>query len=711
MNRILKDTRSSDSEKIPLFDEKMRRAQKAAMANQWNEFMRIIKEEKIDMFGWFDLLGNTAIHVVTRSNKPQLLIELLQMLPDEDHRWRAVRTKNREENTVLHEVIFCKKVEMADVVLKYDKSAEGEVSEEMNRSLLEMTNIKGETPLFRAAKYGKLKMLKHLADHLAKHNKVGDIQRHLHRALDNFSALHASVIGQYFDVALWLVRLDQGLALEKGQKDQRGFTCLQLLSKMPHVFRSHSSMGLVKRFIYHLLPDEGYEIGDGESLKLFSHGKDLESGKFDDRNFPKSVISKINYSFWKRFAKEFEGINDMWKQKKKHRLAESLADILVECDLSWQVSCDNYKRTLIVMPSLPCNVAKRRNQIEAKRQQREDEQKRQLEKPKSSREESLTYNYTPLLIAASNGIVEIVERILDVNPEAIHHVSNDEQNILHMAIKHRQMEIFKIIKRKKGLKSLVPRITSEGRTILHQVARMDYYKGGHLAGVAFQLQDELHWYDRVRKIVPHHYHMHCDEDGQTPGDVLELDHDQMVKNAQKWLKETAQSCSTVAVLVATVVFAAAYTIPGGSEGGTPVFLRSPIFLFFTVMDVVGLATSLASVVMFLSILTSPCELWDFHKSLPRKLNLGFAFLFFSLITTMLAFSATILLTIRLEWKNWTSTLVYGAAFFPVTVFGIIQFPVYMVAESMVKQLGKQVKKVLPSRLIKCFTKRNERKYF
>ena len=28
-----------------------------------------------------------------------------------------------------------------------------------------------------------------------------------------------------------------------------------------------------------------------------------------------------------------------------------------------------------------------------------------------------------------------------------------------------------------------------------KIPRMDYYKGEHLAGVAFQLQDELRWYD------------------------------------------------------------------------------------------------------------------------------------------------------------------------------------------------------------------------
>ena len=115
--------------------------------------------------------------------------------------------------------------------------------------------------------------------------------------------------------------------------------------------------------------------------------------------------------------------------------------------------------------------------------------------------------------------------------------------------------------------------------------------------------------------------MHCDIDGYTPEDMLEIEHDKMLKEAQIWLKETAQSCSTIAILVAIVVFAAAYTIPGGTVNGTPVFLHSSVFLFFTIMDVVALATSLASVVIFLSILTSPCELWDFHKALPQKLNL------------------------------------------------------------------------------------------
>ena len=56
----------------------------------------------------------------------------------------------------------------------------------------------------------------------------------------------------------------------------------------------------------------------------------------------------------------------------------------------------------------------------------------------------------------------------------------------------------------------------------------------------------------------------------------------------------------MAVLVATVALAAAYTVPGGvNDNGVPVFLDSPLFLFFTITDVAALACSLVSVMMLI----------------------------------------------------------------------------------------------------------------
>ncbi|KAK9209637.1 hypothetical protein WN944_002004 [Citrus x changshan-huyou] len=237
-----------------------------------------------------------------------------------------------------------------------------------------------------------------------------------------------------------------------------------------------------------------------------------------------------------------------------------------------------------------------------------------------------------LLFAVSNGIIEILEEIRHKYPQTLDNVNEKGQNRLHVAIMYRQLEIFEIIKEKMqlSLAEWALKIDNEGYTILHQVADMKYYKQGTQAGPVLQFQDELEWFE---------------------------------------------SCSTLAILIATVVFTAAFTVPGGTnDKGFPHFLESPLFYVFTVMDVVSLALSLSSVVMFLSILMSSFDSSDFLSVLPSKLTIGFTLLFFSVLTSMITFSASILLIIRLE-KKWTATL-YAAAFFPVIVLALMQFPFY-----------------------------------
>ncbi|KAL1324438.1 hypothetical protein HN51_034598 [Arachis hypogaea] len=707
---MAESVRESIKEQISMFDEKMISAQRAARRENWREFKKIFEEDRMRLLEPLDLFGNTAIHIATHSNSPNLLQELLEMLPRQE-RWRAMRMGNCVNNTLLHEIIFCTTVEMAGVVFKLEKELQ---QEEPYEPLVEVRNDSGESPLFRAAKLGKLKMLKYMAKHV-----VGDIRSHFVR-FDRCSILHACILGQFFDVAIWLLKLDGNLAQHK---DMDGLTCLQLLANMPLVFRSQTpSMGAVKNLMYYLLPDEGYEIDDDydekgeeeEESVVFRQKTDLESGPLDEAKQPVhqfAAFSRINYSIWKILAKEFNGIGHIWQKKKQHKLAECLAELLVQKDFSWQISFHSNFQPLIVLPILSSKLDRIKEiQLMKEKRQLVEIAHSRISKPllkESISEASHFKNYTPLLMAAGSGIVEIVEKIIDMNPEAISHVSQDEHNVLHMAVKHRQLKIFNLIKRNSAFKSLIHRITGEGRTLLHQVARMEFYKEQRLPGVAFQLQDELRWYERVRRIVPPHYLMHCDKDGLTAKDVLEMEHQDMHKEAKSWIKETAQSCSTVAVLVATVVFAAAYTIPGGSQNGTPVFFGSRVFLFFTITDVVALVSSLASVVMFLSILTSPFELWDFYKSLPRKLSLGFALLFFSLVCTMLAFSATVLLTIRLDNKEWTSILFYCAGFLPVAIFAWMQFPLYKTLQKLVRRLCNGVKQLVPTTLINCF-KRHKR---
>ncbi|RDX82504.1 hypothetical protein CR513_36700, partial [Mucuna pruriens] len=412
---------------------------------------------------------------------------------------------------------------------------------------------------------------------------------------------------------------------------------------------------------------------------------------------------------------EWDVVEGLWDKKKQHKLAEHIAELLVQKDDSWHRTCNEKQRKVVVLPIIkPTNVAAGKKQLNERR----------LKQAQPTEQITRTYSeFTPLLLAASAGIVEIVEKIIEMYPESINHVSENELNVLHVAVITRQRKIYKIIKSYGALKMLAGRISDKGRTLLHQVARMEYYRGGQVAGYAYELQDELRWYQvstkpyhlypcyRVKKIIPPNLRMHCNEDNLTAREQFEMEHATMLKEAQDWIKETAQSCSTVAVLVATVVFAAAYTVPGGTDGhGLPVFLRSQAFLFFTIMDVVALASSLASVVMFLSILTSPFEMWEFQTSLPRKLTLGFGLLFFSLTAAMLSFSATVLLTVQLESNKWSSSLMYSAAFFPVSIFGLLQFPFYMAIKDRLMLVLKKLNKIILSRIIKSAEKSKMRIY-
>ncbi|KAK7386239.1 hypothetical protein VNO78_26312 [Psophocarpus tetragonolobus] len=151
-----------------------------------------MKDDKENILKWFDLFENNAIHVATRSNNPKLLKELIELVPKEE-RWKALCQKNCEGNTILHEVVFCKEVQMADVVFEIED--ELLLQSEAKGSLLEIRNKRGETPLFIAAMHGKLKMLEHLANRVVRVS--GDVKEHFHRS-DKCSALHASVIGQHF---------------------------------------------------------------------------------------------------------------------------------------------------------------------------------------------------------------------------------------------------------------------------------------------------------------------------------------------------------------------------------------------------------------------------------------------------------------------------------------------------------------------------------
>ena len=76
------------------------------------------------------------------------------------------------------------------------------------------------------------------------------------------------------------------------------------------------------------------------------------------------------------------------------------------------------------------------------------------------------------------------------------------------------------------------------------------------------------------------------ESGLTPQELFTREHIDMKKKGEEWMKNTAISCTVVATFIVTIMFAAAFTIPGGNNQNTglPSFLNEKLFMLFMVAD-------------------------------------------------------------------------------------------------------------------------------
>ena len=181
----------------------------------------------------------------------------------------------------------------------------------------------------------------------------------------------------------------------------------------------------------------------------------------------------------------------------------------------------------------------------------------------------------------------------------------------------------------------------------------------------------------VEKLI--HPHRLGDENSsnQTPREVFTQEHKDLVKEGEKWMKETASSCSVVAALIITVVFAAAFTVPGGSDSrGIPNLLHEKSFMIFAISDMLALFSSITSVLMFLGILTSRYAEEDFLVSLPRKLIIGLVTLFFSIASMMVAFGATVHISLSHKWNSVIIPIALVGCV-PITLFALLQFPLLL----------------------------------
>ncbi|CAL5346555.1 unnamed protein product [Camellia sinensis] len=285
-----------------------------------------------------------------------------------------------------------------------------------------------------------------------------------------------------------------------------------------------------------------------------------------------------------------------------------------------------------------------------------------------------------LFTAAELGIVEFITVLIRSYPDLLWKVDDQSRSIFHVAVAHRQEKIFNLIYEIGALKDLIAAYKDENNVnMLHlagKLAPSNRLKTD--SGAALQLRRELQWFKEVEKIVQPLYTEMKDSEGRTPHILFTEEHKALMREGEKWMKDTASSCMVVATLIATVMFAAAFTVPGGNDNdtGRPILLSEMSFMVFAISDALALFSSATSLLIFLSILTSRYAEEDFLDSLPRKLILGLATLFISIATMMTSFCAT--LFIVLDGKlSWVAIPMVVVACIPATLFALLQFPLFV----------------------------------
>ena len=155
------------------------------------------------------------------------------------------------------------------------------------------------------------------------------------------------------------------------------------------------------------------------------------------------------------------------------------------------------------------------------------------------------------------------------------------------------------------------------------------------------LRNILIFTQEIEKYAPGAFREFENNDKRTPKMVFIKAHEELIKEGEKWMKGTAKSYTLAAALIATVVFAAAISIPGGNhdDTGIPNFSKEYTFKFFAVSDALSLFLSIASVLIFLSILTARYAEDDFLFVLPWRLIFGLVTLFLSVTFMMIAYSS------------------------------------------------------------------------
>ncbi|KAK9073115.1 hypothetical protein SSX86_007438 [Deinandra increscens subsp. villosa] len=485
----------------------------------------------------------------------------------------------------------------------------------------------GYFPIHRAAQYVQKKMVEYLLDHSSFDDIVGGLNPY--EGESGFLLLKLVISAGFYDIALKLVgRCGDLLSLKYLNLED---SPLALIAGKPEAFLSGITFNFWQSWVYYSF---GTKIADPAQEQYDTRGTEMHEIMGLRDNFEETTIlmqaEHQNYAVGDRDLED-----DTRGAMRNIRNTKS-----------------NHGHLLLLIEKF-CNIINALDHNEV--------------------EKAIT---KPFFLATKLGIHELVETIVMELPTAIWLTDEEKRNALQVAILNRHEKVFSLIYHLSHYRQLVTKHKDvDNNNILHLAGKLAPVDRLNLfPGPALQMQRELQWFKAVEMCVEPSYKYMKNNSGKTPLSVFAEEHKQLMKDGEKWMKETAQSCTFVASFIATVVFAAGITVPGGTnDTGLPIFTNQKSFTIFIIATAISLFSSISSVLVFLSILTTRYTIDNFLYTLPNKLIVGLFTLFLSVTAMLIAFSAALYLVVSAN-KFITLVPLYVLAGLTVMLFVFSQCP-------------------------------------
>ncbi|WOL20120.1 hypothetical protein Cni_G28922 [Canna indica] len=284
----------------------------------------------------------------------------------------------------------------------------------------------------------------------------------------------------------------------------------------------------------------------------------------------------------------------------------------------------------------------------------------------------IRWHESPLITSAKLGLDDFVCKVLQVCPQLATYLDLDGRNVLQAAIKYGRKEIVKTIG--KMTQGNNPRLPSwlysyvdvkTGNTILHFASEK-----AETTEDALQLHDELKWFEIVRKILPKELWNIRNLRDKTAQVLFTEKHEKTLNTCKTQLIEMGKTCSA---LVAAVVFASSFSIPGEKDPstGNPLYFNRMPFKIFSHAYVIGFACAATSLVLFLSLVITPYKEHDFRWAIPLKYF--FACLSFAMALLAFLISSTCNIFLQIYGGQRTETKDLIPLLVELTVFPAMCF--------------------------------------